>query len=812
MTALMPEPKRHPSVPDSAKWDEEKEEFCDCALDEDGKRHGDARWFRPDGTRASECAYVHGKAHGPYVRFHQNGEVSQRGEKWHDESHGVIEWIRSTEDTTEATVPDGFDDRIWRIQCRYDKGVAYPNRFFDREGNQVCQNGEPAPKRPDNVDAGAEYSVEEERWFFGRGSNGHEHRDGPWRWWTDQGVLRTEKLYKAGVEHRAREFREDGTLCEETLSDAEGNAFLQRRFSADGTPQTSGGGSIPARPQSVATQAVFECESGRWFLGTSLEPGAPRVGTWRWWGEDGQLRKEETYGEDKARTTRDYFEDTGTLFHEVVKNEEGKRTRNAYFFRDGTLNNAVDQTFEDGERTQVEVHVAWGLRSRATRAGEVMKCVFFDSDGQENVSGQVRGRKAVGDWTFEIGDQTFKEDVTEHGLRARIDDDDFDPQILLGYARFDQATQGDPPEQLEGVDEIDWANTPGCYSRNVDAFPAYLQALTSPLAPVRRVALSRISSEVLHQGSVYVATAQVIPFLARLLDHENVSAASLLSFVEVLASSAAPYAEDAVEWAEADPDDDDAKAVLGTLRAVEENFGQFANHFRDPECRELVLALAAYGGDAGRDILTTVASGEDPAEAAVAVDSLLQLDDTEPSAAEPYLRHETELVRSVAALRAARTFGPHAPPQTIEVLKALLANPDAVREDFGALPFVDGQLLAYLAIAIASMRNEETMALVGDLAKQMPAVNLFNLEPFCEALFVLSFANGQLPFAGDFLAVFDALAVNERLDGFANFSSVARKWNLPTDRRVYRELAESLRAVPDPQQAMHDLMHGDDDE
>ena len=48
------------------------------------------------------------------------------------------------------------------------------------------------------------------------------------------------------------------------------------------------------------------------------------------------------------------------------------------------------------------------------------------------------------------------------------------------------------PAQLAGVDDEPWAETPGCYDENVEAFPRLLRGLASPDPLVREYCLGAI--------------------------------------------------------------------------------------------------------------------------------------------------------------------------------------------------------------------------------------------------------------------------------------------------------------------------------
>ena len=67
------------NFPEDATWCDEDSEWVKGLKDPDGKYHGEVHYWRHDGTLCCISTLVHGKAHGPYQRFHENGEVSNEG-------------------------------------------------------------------------------------------------------------------------------------------------------------------------------------------------------------------------------------------------------------------------------------------------------------------------------------------------------------------------------------------------------------------------------------------------------------------------------------------------------------------------------------------------------------------------------------------------------------------------------------------------------------------------------------------------------------------------------------------------------------
>ena len=74
---------------------------------------------------------------------------------------------------------------------------------------------------------------------------------------------------------------------------------------------------------------------------------------------------------------------------------------------------------------------------------------------------------------------------------------------------------------FETLDTIDWGALNGCY-QPADDMPELLRSFLSPAEEIRRWAIERIGSAVIHQGTVYTVTPTVLPFLFEHLESEEV--------------------------------------------------------------------------------------------------------------------------------------------------------------------------------------------------------------------------------------------------------------------------------------------------
>ena len=74
---------------------------------------------------------------------------------------------------------------------------------------------------------------------------------------------------------------------------------------------------------------------------------------------------------------------------------------------------------------------------------------------------------------------------------------------------------------LEGLDTIDWSSLTHAHGPATDV-PELLRSLLSKDADVRLQACAELHEKIWHQGTVYSASAAVVPFLFDLLTHPDI--------------------------------------------------------------------------------------------------------------------------------------------------------------------------------------------------------------------------------------------------------------------------------------------------
>lgn len=229
-------PIRPPSVPAAARWDAGDNEWVVGELDADGNKQGLWKYYRPDGTLANECPMVDDEPHGPFKRFHENGDISQEGAFERGQLHGTRIWRSTIGTTTEKMRTEDMSEAIRRSEMDYDNGRVTEIRHYDAAGKQCAPDGTPYPDRPEGVAERAFYRPDEGVWRYGElDAEGAAH--GTWRNWNNDGALLLEEDMAGGERHGAyRELFPDGTLAAEGRYE-EGSAVgtIQRYRHADGT-------------------------------------------------------------------------------------------------------------------------------------------------------------------------------------------------------------------------------------------------------------------------------------------------------------------------------------------------------------------------------------------------------------------------------------------------------------------------------------------------------------------------------------------------------------------------------------------------
>jgi len=704
-----------------------------------------------------------------------------------------------------------------------------------------------SPPRPGSVPAEARWEPGKHpgfEWKLGKIDDaGRKH--GLYRSWTRDGVLHAETMYEHGELHGTnKNFHPDGTVSSEAqwvrgvimdsiyfrsdhpttepfaqaaagvwsvhyyTRDGKTN-YTIRYFTRDGAECGPDGKLLPPRPKTVSADARWFPDLDRWVDGAIERGTNAQVGRWRWWQRDGVLRHEEERnargeavmiadyrpdGTIERKTSRgdggeerDLHFDDGTL---SVRRREDARGREIYkgsWFRDGTIDEERVRVYDGDALASVTERATGGaLRFEARREGNALACVLYGKDGAVPAAmGLVTDGRLAGTWRLydeagavrreaDIGALEIEQEPTAEGL-----------EWTLGQALYRLDEPSLPVRaELAGVDAEPWAELEGAYGDQVEDFPRLMRALASRDPLVRKFALSSIDSEIDHQGSTYPATSCALPYLARLLAHPNVDRASLLAVIQCAG---------------------DPQSIAAAWPHV------FAIYPRATlEERRQILVIAKLAPEARPSVLDVARRDSDPAMRSCAIDSLVTPD--EPSTdLVPALTDRDLLVRAAAAIAFGCARGPAAPREVITALADTLRHWRDIAPRFAELPYVDGHLLAYCALAAGTIGTPDARSLAHHLYPSIDEVDARSAITFGQGLLALAFGRGERPFAKRFVEILDAIARSKKFWTFdVNAHEVLDRWNLPHGPKEVATLVAVLQAAGDPESVMHQRMHGDD--
>ncbi|HEX5058172.1 MAG TPA: hypothetical protein VFV99_02375 [Kofleriaceae bacterium] len=727
------------------------------------------------------------------------------------------------------------------------------------------------PDRPRTVPEDARWDPKDPgfEWIAG-GLDADGRRHGTYRSWTRDGVLHGESNYVHGKVHgKNLNYHPDGTVASEAdwvmglildsvffRSDAptpepfaqaapnvwsvryytkDGKTnYTIRYFLRDGTECGPDGNLLPPRPANVSPDARWFPDMDRWVDG-SIERGTNnQVGHWRWWSREGTLRHEEMrdssgqaalvaqYESDgalKKKTTRnaqgeerDYYFDGGKLSTRYREDAKGRQTYKGSWLRDGELDEESTRTFENDTLASVTERGRGGmLRFEARREGPALACVLYHDDGKTiSATGVIESEKLVGTWRiFDAAGAVRREvDMTPLEIQQRPTAEGLSWE--LGHALYKTDEPSLPtPEQLVGVDDEPWGEPSGCFDENVEEFPRLLRGLTSRDELIRQYCLGAIDHEIEHQGSTYAATARVIPWLAKLLSHPDVDRPTLLATIQSAGENAAPYFDQVQEL---DADDPDRIAIEGTANAVSAAWPQIFAVFphATPAERRTILVLAKFASDAKPNIIEVARRDADPGMRACAIDSLTSLPGYDLADVTPCLTDKDALVRAATAIAIALSKGPDAPRDVVAVLRDAVHSYKDIASRWQELPYTDGHVLAYLALATGAVRSSDARSLAQALCERIDDVDGRSAVTYGHGLLALALGSGERPFAKRFIEILDTLATSKQFWVFnVNASEVLEKWNLPRSHDALVALVAELKATPDPEAWLHAKMHAE---
>ncbi|MBT2232705.1 HEAT repeat domain-containing protein [Nonomuraea sp. NEAU-A123] len=405
---------------------------------------------------------------------------------------------------------------------------------------------------------------------------------------------------------------------------------------------------------------------------------------------------------------------------------------------------------------------------------------------------------------------------------------------------------------LASLDMIDWADLTHAYGRATDV-PDQIRALRSADPNIRDKALHSLYGSIFHQGTRFEASAYAVPFLLELVaDPETPDRVAVLGLLtqlaigygeqllpsgypldshrataaggDLLLAAGKEFADDDDDEEDDEEDDWDEDVglfdYLQTLEPEDEErlFAYFALKAYDavgaglPVFRGLLAdenarlraaaayALAWYPGERSASLppLLRAAVDEEPSVAATALVAigLLGVPSSGTPASETVsetavvlgaaLDDYRDVVRWGAAIAQSRLRGPEAGGRVADELLGWIARDDASYE---AIPFNDGDLRGYAALALRELGDAHADALFAALLARLPALSGMQALPMAVVALRIAYPE-PLPVGTPFTALDDrqqrllrVLADSWGVWELGNFLEFVSHYGLPRSRK-----------------------------
>lgn len=229
----MPEVTRPAAVPAEARWNVQDKEWELGTIDGKGDRQGGFTYWRMDGTVVNQCLFIEGVPQGIFLRYHENGEISQKGFFVNGEIFGDRIYYRSKAKTTE-NFPGGCAPSVWKMIFSYMNNQITKQSCFDEAGLEVLPGGEPMPALPAHLPVNSFFNIKNNCWEYGElfreTDTSKPIKTGLWSYWTKDGVLFQEICFHQGAQHGLSKTydKESGKLVlEEPFNEGKRHGFVK---------------------------------------------------------------------------------------------------------------------------------------------------------------------------------------------------------------------------------------------------------------------------------------------------------------------------------------------------------------------------------------------------------------------------------------------------------------------------------------------------------------------------------------------------------------------------------------------------------
>lgn len=221
---------RPETVPATAIWNDDNDEWEVGERDENGVTVGEWKWWREDGTLCCVTHFEEGSMarNFTFERFHEDGTYAQKGAYVNGVQHGTFYYQGSENYTSERVLEQAPAENIFRFEFDWENGSVVGTRQWDADNNELNQKGNPLNmKRPESVDEAAVFNEEHNEYQLEQ-HNEFGEPIGTHKYWRANGAIFEELEYKNGSKISQRQFHPSGNLAVEFLYQPNCTTFTSR--------------------------------------------------------------------------------------------------------------------------------------------------------------------------------------------------------------------------------------------------------------------------------------------------------------------------------------------------------------------------------------------------------------------------------------------------------------------------------------------------------------------------------------------------------------------------------------------------------
>jgi hypothetical protein len=392
-------------------------------------------------------------------------------------------------------------------------------------------------------------------------------------------------------------------------------------------------------------------------------------------------------------------------------------------------------------------------------------------------------------------------------------------------------TPRDPDALLAGLDQVDWSRTWDAYGKATQA-PKHLRALASPDPAVQDKALDELSYTIYHQGSVYPAAAEAMPFLAELLRSARVPRKRPVLELVYLLACGQSYADNHAGISLFDDavarDEKFARKLEAERQSVPLLHGRLREHVgtylalledHDPETRLYAINLLAALPDLREHSLAPLAArARDDPGPEVRAGALIALAkvggaQAEPALAQAITDEREPLARAAAVIWHVIVVKEKAGGGELDELHQLLETaPQDLKERYAALPcagvFGEGSFDDDAGAALAAAGQTHAERALGVLNARLKSSRFLADATMTTLLYAAERAGGPLrgaqqltPAQAEAVRIIAGVAWPTPKQTFVNGVDALRAFGLPHDPAAIRRLLGDPEPVTEPWRA-----------